>query len=57
MSSRRRRQGPSLASYVGLVRFYEELEEIVKINPYLIITLAIVTSITIILSRIFIPLP
>jgi preprotein translocase subunit Sec61beta len=56
-SSRRRRQGPSIASYVGLVRFYEELEEVIKINPYIIITLAIATSITIILLRIFTPMP
>ncbi|MEM1679065.1 MAG: preprotein translocase subunit Sec61beta [Ignisphaera sp.] len=57
MSSRRRRQGPSLASYAGLVRFYEELESIVKLNPYLIILIAISTSIIIILSRILIPFP
>ncbi len=57
MSSRRRRQGPSLASYVGLVRFYEELEGIVKVNPYLIIVITVATSIAIILFRILIPIP
>lgn len=57
MSSRRRRQGPSLASYVGLVRFYEELEGTLKLNPYLVIITAIATSIAMILLRILIPIP
>ncbi|MCS7111259.1 MAG: preprotein translocase subunit Sec61beta [Ignisphaera sp.] len=57
MSSRRRRQGPSLASYVGLVRFYEEMEGLLRLNPYLIVVIAVTTSIIIILSRIIIPMP
>jgi len=57
MSSRKRRAGPGLSSYVGLVRFYEEVEEQVKLNPYLIISLAIATSVIIILLRIFVPNP
>ncbi len=57
MSSRRRRTGPGLSSYVGLIRFYEEVEEQVKLNPYLIISLAMATSIIIILLRIFVPNP
>ncbi len=57
MSSRRRRIGPGLSSYVGLIRFYEEVEEQIKLNPYLIISLAMATSIIIILLRIFVPNP
>ncbi len=57
MSSRRKRTGPGLSSYVGLVRFYEEVEEQVKLNPYLIISIAIATSLTVILLRMFIPKP
>jgi len=55
--SSRRRTGPGLSSYVGLVRFYEEVEEQVKLNPYLIISIAIATSIIVILLRIFVPKP
>jgi preprotein translocase subunit Sec61beta len=55
MSSRRRSR-VGISSYVGLVRFYEEVEETVKINPYLLLFLAIVTPIlTIILMKIFRP--
>lgn len=57
MSSKRRRQAPSLASYVGLVRFYEELEGIVKLSPNIILVIAVATSITIILLRIMVPIP
>uniref|UniRef100_A0A7J2U395 Preprotein translocase subunit Sec61beta n=1 Tax=Ignisphaera aggregans TaxID=334771 RepID=A0A7J2U395_9CREN len=45
MSSRRRRVSPGLASYVGLVRFYEEVEEQLKLNPYLILLLSVATPI------------
>lgn len=56
MSSRRRRTGPGLASYVGLIRFYEEVEEQVKLNPYLILFLAIATPvIVILLTKLFPP--
>ncbi|MEM0027716.1 MAG: preprotein translocase subunit Sec61beta [Ignisphaera sp.] len=56
MSSRRKRAGPGLASYVGLIRFYEEVEEQVKLNPYLILFLSIATPIIVIfLTKIFPP--
>ncbi len=55
MSSRRRRVGPSLASYIGLVRFYEEVEEQVKIGPYKMLVIAIATAVTILLLNILIP--
>ncbi|MDK6027817.1 preprotein translocase subunit Sec61beta [Ignisphaera sp. 4213-co] len=56
MSSRRRRAGPGLASYVGLIRFYEEVEEQIKLNPYLILFIAIATSIlAIALTKLFPP--
>ncbi|ADM26909.1 Sec61beta [Ignisphaera aggregans DSM 17230] len=57
MSSRKKRTGPGLSSYVGLVRFYEEVEEQVKLNPYLIISIAIATSVIVILLKIFVPKP
>jgi|UniRef100_A0A7C4BD89 preprotein translocase subunit Sec61beta len=57
MSSRRRRPGPGLASYVGLVRFYEEVEEQIKLNPYLILLLSIATPIlAIVFMKLFPPL-
>jgi preprotein translocase subunit Sec61beta len=56
MSSRRRRPGPGLASYVGLVRFYEEVEEQIKLNPYLILLLSIATPIlAIVFMKLFPP--
>lgn len=57
MSSRRRRTGPGLASYVGLIRFYEEVEEQVKLNPYLILFLSIATPIIAIVFAKFFPPP
>lgn len=56
MSSRRRRIGPSLSSYVGLIRFYEEVEEQVKINPYIMLVIAALTPIIVLLFDIFYPL-
>ncbi|MCC6045484.1 MAG: preprotein translocase subunit Sec61beta [Ignisphaera sp.] len=56
MSSRRRRTSPGLTSYVGLVRFYEEVEEQIKLNPYLILILSIATPLlAIILMKLFPP--
>ena len=55
MSSRRRRVGPSLSSYVGLIRFYEEVEEQVKINPYIMLVIAALTPIIVLLFDIFYP--
>ncbi|MEM1645937.1 MAG: preprotein translocase subunit Sec61beta [Ignisphaera sp.] len=54
MSSRKKRQGPSIASYVGLVRFYEEVEEKIKIPPYVILLLTYVTVVIVLISRILI---
>jgi len=56
LSSRRRRIGPSLSSYVGLIRFYEEVEEQVKINPYIMLVIAALTPIIVLLFDIFYPL-
>ncbi|MCC6015493.1 MAG: preprotein translocase subunit Sec61beta [Desulfurococcaceae archaeon] len=53
MSRRRRRQTPSITSYVGLIRFYEEVEEQVKIPPYLILLITYITALTILILRIF----
>lgn len=53
MSSRKKRQAPSIASYVGLVRFYEEIEEQVKLPPHVILLLTYITAITVLLLRIF----
>jgi len=47
--------GPSLASYIGLVRFYEEVEEQVKIGPYKMLIIAILTAVTVLLLNILIP--
>jgi len=53
MSSRKKRQAPSVASYVGLIRFYEEIEEQVKLPPYVILLITYATAITILVLRIF----
>lgn len=54
MSSRKKRQGPSIASYVGLVRFYEEIDEKIKIPPYVILLLTYLTAVIVLISRILI---
>ncbi|HID80312.1 MAG TPA: preprotein translocase subunit Sec61beta [Ignisphaera sp.] len=55
MSSRRRRTTPSIASYVGLIRFYEEVEEQIKIHPYLILLLSALTPIVILTIHFLFP--
>jgi len=47
MSSRRRRSSPAISSAVGLIRFYEETEPLIKLNPYVIILIAILTSLSV----------
>ncbi len=55
MSSRRKRVGPSISSYVGLIRFYEEVEEQVKINPYIMLIIAVITPIIVLVFDIIHP--
>jgi len=47
MSSRRRRSSPAISSAVGLIRFYEETEPLIKLNPYVIILITILTSLSV----------
>jgi len=55
MSSRRRRTTPSIASYVGLIRFYEEVEEQLKLHPYLILLLSALTPIVVLTIHFLFP--
>ncbi len=53
MSSRtRRRRAPTISSYIGLIRFYEEVEEQIKLHPYLILMITLLTSLIVILAHI-----
>lgn len=52
MSARKKRRSPTLSSAVGLVRFYEEVEEVIKIPPHIILLLAYLTSIIVIILRV-----
>lgn len=54
MSSRKKRRGPSIASSVGLIRFYEEVEEKIKVPPNVILILAYLTAILVLVLRLFI---
>ncbi len=56
MSARKRRTGPSLSSYIGLIRFYEEVEEQIKLNPYVILLIAALTTIIVLVARALAPL-
>ncbi len=47
--------GPSLSSYVGLIRFYEEVEEQVKINPYVMLIIAAITPIIVLIFDLLYP--
>ncbi len=55
MSARKRRITPSVASYIGLVRFYEEVEEQVKLHPYLILLISALTSVIVLSMHFLIP--
>jgi len=55
VSSRRRRVGPSISSYVGLIRFYEEVEEQVKINPYVMLIIALITPVLVLIFDLLYP--
>uniref|UniRef100_A0A7C2Z9U7 Preprotein translocase subunit SecG n=1 Tax=Ignisphaera aggregans TaxID=334771 RepID=A0A7C2Z9U7_9CREN len=57
MSSRKKQRGPSIASYVGLVRFYEETEEQIKLSPYTILLISYLTAIIVLLLRVFVKPP
>ncbi len=58
MSSRRRRRktGPGPFTAAGLVRFYEEVEEGVKIKPELVIFTAVALTVVVILLNVILPL-
>lgn len=57
MSSRRRRRtGPGPFTAAGLVRFYEEVEEGIKMRPELVVLTAIVLTVIVILLNILLPL-
>lgn len=57
MSSRRRRRtGPGPFTAAGLVRFYEEVEEGIKMRPELVVLTAIALTVIVILLNILLPL-
>lgn len=57
MSSRRRRRtGPGPFTAAGLVRFYEEIEEGIKMRPELVVLTAITLTVIVILLNILLPL-
>jgi len=57
MSSRRRRKtGPGPFTAAGLVRFYEEVEEGIKLRPELVVLTAIALTVIVMLLNILLPL-
>ncbi len=57
MSSRRRRRtGPGPFTAAGLVRFYEEVEEGIKLRPEIVVLTAIGITVLVILLNILLPL-
>ena len=57
MSSRRRRKtGPGPFTAAGLVRFYEEVEEGIKLRPELVVLTAIALTMIVMLLNILLPL-
>ncbi len=57
MSSRRRRKtGPGPFTAAGLVRFYEEVEEGVKLKPEFVIFTAVAITVIVILLNVILPL-
>jgi len=57
MSSRRRkRTGPGPFTAAGLVRFYEEVEEGIKMRPEFVVLTAIALTVIVILLNILLPL-
>jgi len=56
-SRRRRREGPGPFTAAGLIRFYEEVEEGIKMKPYMIVIIAF-TLIAVVIALNFIkPIP
>ncbi|RLG85740.1 MAG: preprotein translocase subunit Sec61beta [Thermoprotei archaeon] len=62
MSSRRRKKRSSrkrrtagLASYAGLIAFYEDVEGGVKLSPYMIIGMAVATIVAVIVLQVLAP--
>ena len=56
MSKKRRKReagGPLTAA--GLVRFYEETEVGIKVKPYIVITVAILFTATVLILRLILP--
>lgn len=53
-TSRKSKRAAGISSYVGLVRFYEEVEEKIKIPPHIILLLAYITSAIVLILRILI---
>ncbi len=57
MSSRRRRKtGPGPFTAAGLVRFYEEVEEGIKLKPEFVIFTAVAITVIVILLNVILPL-
>ncbi len=57
MSTRRRRKtGPGPFTAAGLVRFYEEVEEGVKLKPEFVIFTAVAITVIVILLNVILPL-
>ncbi len=57
MSSRRRRRtGPGPFTAAGLVRFYEEVEEGIKLRPEIVVLTAIGITVLVILLNVLLPL-
>ena len=55
-SRRRRRTGPGPFTAAGLVRFYEEVEEGIKIKPEIVIITAIALTVLIAVLNVILPL-
>ncbi len=56
-SRRRRREGPGPFTAAGLIRFYEEVEEGIRIKPSIVIIIAVILVATVIALNFVKPIP
>lgn len=55
MSKKRKEAGPMPAASAGLLRFFEEETEGIKIRPELLVVLSITLIVVSVLAKIFVP--
>lgn len=55
MSKKRKEAGPMPAASAGLLRFFEEETEGIKVRPELLVVLSVVLIVVSVLARVFFP--